>query len=215
MDSGSPEIFRHRSKAWRRPRSPASPGDVFAHQFVGSAGGSHIVRIDFREILPSHADIAAKRQCADTPIGGAALPAKQARPEPDREYVDAHTAQARNDEVSPLVHQNDDAQDEGDADDHIQCHITENLFQVAENWPTFIFHQVTSSELVTANAETHSFPSNFLRVNFLCQFRALMHRDGHVLRRKPIHFFPGDSPRFHVRGEYIVHRFDAHPRSSR
>jgi len=86
------------------------------HEFIGSAGGNLVAGIDFCDVLSGHADVAAERDGADAPVGDAPLEAEEARAEADREDVNADAEEAGDDEVSPFVDEDDDAENENDAD---------------------------------------------------------------------------------------------------
>jgi len=60
------------------------------HEFVGSAGGELFAGIDFGDVLSGHADVAAERDGADSPVGGTPFEAEEAGAEADGEDVDAN-----------------------------------------------------------------------------------------------------------------------------
>jgi len=61
-------------------------------------------------VVARHADVTAERQPADAVIRVAALYSPEARAESDGKHVHAHAAPFRDDEVAPLVEQDEDAE---------------------------------------------------------------------------------------------------------
>ena len=97
------------------------------HEFIGGAGGLLVTGIDFGEVLTGHADVAAERDSAEAPIGLAPLEAEEARTEADGEDVDANAKEAGDDEMSPLVNEDDDAENENYTD--CSVHAEANPFR--------------------------------------------------------------------------------------
>src|SRR5208337_4460211 len=93
------------------------------HEFVGSAGGLGVAGIDFGDVLAGHADVAAERDGADTPVGLAPLEAEEARAEADGEDVDADAEETSDDEVSPLVNEDENAEDEDEAECDVHAEL--------------------------------------------------------------------------------------------
>ena len=83
---------------------------LLGHEFVGSARGLGIARINFGDVLSRHADVAAERQRADAPIGVAALDTEKARTETDGEDIDADAEETCSDEMAPFMDKDNDAQ---------------------------------------------------------------------------------------------------------
>src|SRR6267143_3364376 len=93
------------------------------HEFVGSAGGELFAGIDFGDVLSGHADVAAERDGADSPVGGTPLEAEEAGAEADGEDVDANAEVAGDDEMSPLVNEDENTEDQEEAECDIHAGI--------------------------------------------------------------------------------------------
>ena len=74
----------------------------------------------FERVVAGHFHVAAQRQSAQAVIGVAAFVSPEARAEADGKNLDAHAKGFGNDEMSPLVHQDHDAEDNRNGNDHYQ-----------------------------------------------------------------------------------------------
>src|SRR5262249_17881929 len=85
---------------------------LLAHYLVRGAGWALLARIDFREILASHPNVATQRQGTHAIVCIATLPAKKPWAKSDRENLNTHAKHPRGDEMSPFVDQNHHAKNE-------------------------------------------------------------------------------------------------------
>ena len=90
-------------------------------ELIGSTGGFLIAGVDIGDVLASHANVAAEREGADAPVGGAALDAEKTRAEADGEHVHANAKEAGDNEVAPFVDENDDPENQDDADQSVHA----------------------------------------------------------------------------------------------
>ena len=128
----------------RKDKIDGGPGDGderalpagLGHKFIGSACGNLVVGVDIGDVLAGHADVAAERDGADAPVGGAPLETEEARAEADGEDVDANAEETGDDEVSPFVDEDDDAENENDADCGIHAGVVpfRDSILVSHSW---------------------------------------------------------------------------------
>ncbi len=98
----------------------AGPGQRDQHPLPARLGEKFIgiALALFERIVARHLHVAAQRQRADAVVGVAALHAPQARAETDGKNLHAHAKGFGDDEMSPLMDQDHDAQNDRNRNDH-------------------------------------------------------------------------------------------------